>query len=361
MRRTFLAGLLTLLLAPAPAAAQSDWTAPVVEAVVTGTEGERGWYRSDVVVTWRVEETDSPESLSTTGCEPQRVTGDTARTEFTCTATSPGGTTTRSWIVKRDTTPPAIECAPPRRWFQGSSQTHYTGKATDALSRVRPPSAFFDATVVGPVAVTLTAKDAAGNVGTQVCTIVVERPGAGPPEQCARTTVQVLDVRRAGSRVRVSGIARTGLAGKTVTLRAALPGRRALGRTIAATVGADGAFSGTLPLPARRHRARVVYEAAFGASRSALALERRVLVTARADVAAGVQVSGRVRGVRRARTVQVLRRVGCARSTVLSRVRTDRSGRFTLTLPRPEAPVSVVTYRFAVTRSGSSAPVVVAR
>jgi hypothetical protein len=134
-----------------------------------------------------------------------------------------------------------------------------------------------------------------------------------------------------------------------------------LGRTVTATVAADGAFGTTLPLPARRHRSRVVYEAAFGSNRSALALERRVVVTARADVAAGVVVSGRVRGARRARAVRVLRRVGCARSAAWLRVRTDRAGRFRVTLPRPEAPASVVAYRFAVGRGGGSAPVVVTR
>src|SRR5688500_1329501 len=116
MRRTFLAGLLALLLAPAPAAAQDDWSPPVVEAVETGTQGENGWYRTDVLVSWFVAEPESPESLTTTGCEPQRVTADAAGATFACTATSAGGTTTQRSGARRDTTPPTIECAPARRW-----------------------------------------------------------------------------------------------------------------------------------------------------------------------------------------------------------------------------------------------------
>jgi hypothetical protein len=366
MRRTLLLALIALFLSAAPAAAQDDWTAPVIEPVVTGPEGENGWYRGDVTVAWRISEPESRATLTTTGCAESKVLADTARAHFRCVATSAGGTTTHGWIVKRDTAPPAIACEAPRRWTQGSSRTLYVGSATDELSGLlqRRPSAFIDTRALGPVSVTLTARDRAGNSATQVCTIVVERSGPVPREECARTTVQVLDVRHEGARVVVSGIARAGLAGDEVSVAAVLPGRGVLGGSVTTTVGADGAFEASLPLPARRHRAQVVYEASAEGKRSALALRRRVVVTSRIDSPEGVVVTGRVRGVHRPRTVRVLRRVGCAASTAFARVRTSRSGAFTVTLPRAAAPAHLVTYRFSARRRGgasASAPVVVGR
>jgi hypothetical protein len=360
MPRPLLGALLGLLLVPATAAAQDDGSPPSVTAVVTGTEGNRGWYRSDVAVRWEITEPESADSLRFDGCAPRSITADTSGTVSLCTATSTGGTTTRQITIRRDTTPPAIACEPAyRRWFQGSARTPYRGRLTDTLSR--PASAWVTATVdtrtVGPKTVELTGQDGAGNTATQVCRFVVERSGLLPREHCERTTVQLLDVRRERDRVVVAGVARTALAGHAVRIGAALP-RRALGRTVSAPVGPDGAFAATLPLPARRRRARVVYEASLAGKRSTLALVRRVTVTSRVDTPAGVAVRGRVLGTRRPRTVTVLRRDGCAQSSTFTTVQTSRAGAFTVTLPRPQAPVRVVTYRLKAARRGSSAPLV---
>ena len=57
-----------------------------------GTTGTNGWYRSNVQIRWLIDDSGSLESVI--GCNDVDVTADTAGTEFTCTATSTGGTTT---------------------------------------------------------------------------------------------------------------------------------------------------------------------------------------------------------------------------------------------------------------------------
>jgi hypothetical protein len=88
----------------------TDPTPPVIAPTVEGPVGDNGWYTGDVTVTWSVVEPQSPESLVTSGCEPTTITADTGGTTLTCTATSDGGTSSASVTVKRDATPPAVEC-----------------------------------------------------------------------------------------------------------------------------------------------------------------------------------------------------------------------------------------------------------
>ena len=61
----------------APAIAVVDLAPPTL----TGTAGDNGWFTSDVVVKW----TYSGET-STSGCDTQNLTADTAATTITCTA-----------------------------------------------------------------------------------------------------------------------------------------------------------------------------------------------------------------------------------------------------------------------------------
>ncbi len=85
----------------------TDTTPPVIQSNVSGTLGNGGWYVSNVQVAWTV--TDAESAISTsTGCGPTTVTVDTARTTFTCRATSAGGTSTKSVTIKRDASKPAI-------------------------------------------------------------------------------------------------------------------------------------------------------------------------------------------------------------------------------------------------------------
>ncbi|MCU1676661.1 MAG: hypothetical protein JWM93_1419, partial [Frankiales bacterium] len=87
----------------------ADSTAPVVDATVAGTLGSGGWYTSDVQITWTVTDPESSVGAST-GCGASAVTVDTGTTElqFTCSATSLGGTGSKTVTIRRDATPPSI-------------------------------------------------------------------------------------------------------------------------------------------------------------------------------------------------------------------------------------------------------------
>jgi hypothetical protein len=83
----------------------ADGTPPVITPSVTGTAGANGWYTSDVTVSWTVTDAESAVS-SQTGCGSTTLTGETADTTLTCTATSGGGTASSSVMIKLDKTPP---------------------------------------------------------------------------------------------------------------------------------------------------------------------------------------------------------------------------------------------------------------
>lgn len=91
-----------------------DTTPPEIFLNVVGTEGVNGWYRSDVTVFWSMRELESGSSqVVTSGCTQSYVTSDTPGVTFTCTATSPGGTNSRSVTIKRDTVAPQLTFATP--------------------------------------------------------------------------------------------------------------------------------------------------------------------------------------------------------------------------------------------------------
>lgn len=82
-------------------------TPPFITPAITGTEGDRGWYVSDVTLQWDVIDPES-QVLSSSGCGESMVTGDTGGETFSCTATSLGGQATNSVTIRRDTVPPEI-------------------------------------------------------------------------------------------------------------------------------------------------------------------------------------------------------------------------------------------------------------
>jgi hypothetical protein len=89
-----------------------DTTPPVITPTVSGTLGNNGWYTSSVNVTWAVTDAESAVSAQN-GCGAASVTSDTAGTTFTCTATSAGGTSSKSVTIKRDATRPTATIASP--------------------------------------------------------------------------------------------------------------------------------------------------------------------------------------------------------------------------------------------------------
>ncbi len=89
-----------------------DETPPVVTAIVTGALGANGWYTSDVVVQWNIDETDS--ELVEVSCPSGTVTTDVTSRVFSCFARSGGGATTKQIVIKRDATRPSIAIAQPQ-------------------------------------------------------------------------------------------------------------------------------------------------------------------------------------------------------------------------------------------------------
>lgn len=83
-----------------------DNTPPVITPVVAGTLNG-GWYTSNVAVSWTVTDGQSPVT-STSGCTASSVTTDTQGVTFTCSATSAGGSDSKSVTIKRDASAPAI-------------------------------------------------------------------------------------------------------------------------------------------------------------------------------------------------------------------------------------------------------------
>jgi hypothetical protein len=87
----------------------SDTTPPVISYALTplSPDGSNGWYVSDVTLVWTVTENESPGSLVKTGCVDQNITADQAATEYSCSATSDGGTAGPVTVtIKRDATAP---------------------------------------------------------------------------------------------------------------------------------------------------------------------------------------------------------------------------------------------------------------
>ncbi|MDO9354799.1 MAG: Calx-beta domain-containing protein [Solirubrobacteraceae bacterium] len=145
---------------------------------------------------------------------------------------------------------------------------------------------------------------------------------------CGRS-VTLLDVSTAGNRVRIGGLALLRYAGQTVRIRA---GSKVVGET---TVGADGAFSATVPAPSAAARSTVRYSAGVAKVNSqALKLERRLVITKRI----GLTVRGRLVGFRAAqlpRKVTFYRQLTCTKTKVFASAKVAADGRFQVKLARP--------------------------
>lgn len=84
-----------------------DNTPPMISANVSGTQGNNGWYISNVEVSWTVSDDESDIS-SATGCETTLIDSDTAGASLTCEASSAGGTDSASVNIQRDATSPVV-------------------------------------------------------------------------------------------------------------------------------------------------------------------------------------------------------------------------------------------------------------
>lgn len=124
----------------------TDSTPPVITPNVAGTLGQNGWYVGDVNVTWNVVDNESSVT-NQSGCGAQSVTADTAGVTFTCSATSAGGTDSKSVTIKRDATKPtgvvgtAARPANGAGWYNAAVTVNFSGSdATSGIASCTSPS-----------------------------------------------------------------------------------------------------------------------------------------------------------------------------------------------------------------------------
>lgn len=114
------------LLADRAVAEVLDTSPPVITGAVRGSQGRSGWFTGRVDVTWTV--VDTP-IISSSGCAPASITTDGTFTR-TCSATSHGGSSSKSVTFKRDAS------APVKVKIKGLKKT-YVGGAVPDKSKVR--------------------------------------------------------------------------------------------------------------------------------------------------------------------------------------------------------------------------------
>ena len=147
-----------------------DTTPPVITAVITGTPGEDGWYRSNVTVKWTASDPESAYEWPGQTCGQRTVSTDTAGVTFTCTTTSAGGVASKSVTIKRDTVAPTLSFgtatpgADANGWRNGDVSVPFT--TSDALSGVLSTSNPSPVVITGSgtgLTQSITVTDRAGN------------------------------------------------------------------------------------------------------------------------------------------------------------------------------------------------------
>jgi hypothetical protein len=148
-----------------------DTTPPVIDHQVIGTQGDNGWYTSDVSLSWSVTENESPETLQKDGCVDQNITSDQLEETYSCSATSEGGSAGPVAVsIKRDATAPTNVAFTGGNIQDGGSYyfsivpSGPTGcSADDATSGLAFCNVSGGGTTVGAHSYTATAQDNAGN------------------------------------------------------------------------------------------------------------------------------------------------------------------------------------------------------
>jgi hypothetical protein len=151
----------------------SDTTPPTIAAIVIGTVGDNGWYRSNVSLNWNVLDNQSAVT-ATHGCGAASVTRDTNGAAFTCSATSAGGTTSQSINIKRDDDAPFSVILWPLdgQTFRQNEKVPAVYVCADLRSGIAQcagtvaSGSRVDTATAGTKAFVLSAKDRAGNTRT---------------------------------------------------------------------------------------------------------------------------------------------------------------------------------------------------
>lgn len=118
-----------------------DGTAPSIGYTLSPEQpdGDNGWYKTAVKLHWIVTEEDSPSTLKLTGCEDQNIIADQVGTDYTCSATSAGGTAaTQTVNLAKDATAPTVAANGGKGtngsngWYTSDVEASFTG--TDVTS-----------------------------------------------------------------------------------------------------------------------------------------------------------------------------------------------------------------------------------
>jgi hypothetical protein len=159
----------------------TDTTPPDISYVLNPStpDGANGWYVSDVTLTWTVSEPESPGSLVKTGCIDQSITADQLATDYSCSATSDGGSAGPVTVsIKRDATAPLVSLiggpADGGSYYFGFVPAAPTCDASDATSGLDGSCSVSGySSAVGTHTVTASATDFAGNEGSASATYTV--------------------------------------------------------------------------------------------------------------------------------------------------------------------------------------------
>ncbi len=340
--------------------------APASKSVLAGS----GTTTLDLTLPAMVETTTSSATTTSTSLPTTTTTTTIATSPPTTTTTTstvaPASTTTSSTAATSTTSlPPSTSSTR----VTTTSTTTAASTTTASTTSTTPSSTFTTAaTTVPTITTNATSSSASATAattastapsGSQTLTNVSVTSGLTrtssavplpPALACTSAAVVLMDVVPDGSRVLVSGAARAAYTGRRVLVRLT-----ASGQTVGqATVGADGTFTTSVPLPPLdiRFTNRARYEAILGAEHSdALKLERRAYMTSAERSGDTVRLAGFVTGeFRPGALVEVTLRRTCGLTETVARVRLGPHGHFEAVVPAPIGVLgSIAVYRAQTT------------
>ena len=114
----------------------TGWAHHSITYGLVGTQGQNGWYRSNVTIQWSI--SNPGDITSTTGCEPGQLVTTEGTTTHTCSATATDHTVSLSVTIKIDKTLPSVPAGTAARgpdssgWYNHAVGVSFT--ATDSVS-----------------------------------------------------------------------------------------------------------------------------------------------------------------------------------------------------------------------------------
>lgn len=173
----------------------ADSTPPVITPTITGTLGQNGWYTGPVSVSWSA--TDAESAITSSACATGNALLNAANQNFSCTATSTGGSATVTRTVSVDSTAPTLAGVPVTFTVAATSSTGATATyglpaASDALSGVSVAGvscapASGSTFAIGNTTVNCSARDNAGNHATASFVLTVADQTAPVFTSCPAT------------------------------------------------------------------------------------------------------------------------------------------------------------------------------